>query len=176
MARTVVVVVGPGAGASDNDIQSAFRLGRQIAREGWVLVTGGRAAGVMDSVNKGAIAARQAGEGDSANCVTIGILPTEDTPGLSDAVDVPIVTGMGSGRNNINALTGDVMIACGMGLGTASEVALALKVGKKVILLGGSPEGREFFIGMGAQPVSEAEEAIEAAKMYLGRTGPGGRG
>jgi uncharacterized protein (TIGR00725 family) len=130
----------------------------------------------MDSVNKGAVAAREAGEGDSANCVTIGILPTEDTSGISEAVDVPVVTGMGSGRNNINALTGDVMIACGMGLGTASEIALALKVGKKVILLGGGPEAREFFIGMGAEPVSGPEEAIEAAKMNIGRLGPGEQG
>jgi len=167
LARTVIVVVGPGGGAEPADVRSAFELGRLIAREGWVLVTGGRDAGVMDAVNKGAIAAREAGEGDSVNCITVGILPGEDTSRVSAAIDVPIVTGMGSARNNINALTGQVVIACGMGLGTASEIALALKSRKKVILLGGSRESRFFFAGLGAQLVDAAEEAIQTVKIYL---------
>jgi uncharacterized protein (TIGR00725 family) len=172
LPRTVIVVVGPGQGAAHEDIRSAYQLGRLIAREGWVLVTGGRAAGVMDSVNKGAVSAREAGEGNSANCVTIGILPSQDTSGLSDAVDIPIITGMGSARNNINALTGDVMIACGIGLGTASEISLALKSGKRVICLGGSDASRAFFEKMGVQPVSGVEEAIEAARAYLAQNVP----
>lgn len=47
---------------------------------------------------------------------------------FTQAVDIPIVTGMGSARNNINALSSNVLVAVGMGPGTASEVALALKV------------------------------------------------
>ena len=46
---------------------------------------------------------------------------------MSEAVDLPIVTDLGNARNNINVLSSNVVIACGMGLGTASEVALALK-------------------------------------------------
>jgi len=173
LARTVIVVVGPGDGAQPEDVRSAFRLGGLIAREGWILVTGGRGAGVMDAVNRGAVSAREAGEGDSANCLTVGILPGDDTSGLSAAIDVPIVTGMGSARNNINALTGQVMIACGMGLGTASEIALALKSGRKVILLRGGQQSRSFFTDLGAQIVDDVEEAVQAVKLFLKKSRPG---
>ena len=50
-------------------------------------------------------------------------------------VDIPICTGMGSARNNINVLSSDVVIACGTGAGTTSEVMLALKSDKPVLLL-----------------------------------------
>ena len=43
---------------------------------------------------------------------------------------------MGSGRNIINVLSSDVVVACPGGAGTISEIALALKHGKTVICLG----------------------------------------
>ena len=46
---------------------------------------------------------------------------------MSDAVDIPIATGLGQGRNLINVLSSHVIIACGNGTGTASEIAFALK-------------------------------------------------
>src|SRR6266850_1082239 len=126
MSRVVVGVMGPGQSASKDAIAAAFELGRLIALEGWVLLTGGRNAGVMDAACKGA---REAGG------LTIGILPTTDTNEMSEAVDIPILTGMGQARNNINVLSSRVIFACGMGAGTASEIALAIKAGKTVILL-----------------------------------------
>jgi hypothetical protein len=91
----------------------------------------------MDAVNRGV---RQAGG------LTIGVVPGADRSFISDAVDVAIVTGMGSARNNINVLSSDVVIACGAGgAGTASEIALALKSKRPVILFNDRPESRALF-------------------------------
>jgi len=56
-------------------------------------------------------------------------------------------------RNNINVLSSDVVIACGMGAGTASEIALALKGNKKVILLNDNEESKCFFKTLSPQNV-----------------------
>ncbi|MGA7100521.1 MAG: hypothetical protein WB019_09665, partial [Pseudolabrys sp.] len=92
-----------------------------------------------EAVNEGA-------KNADGNALTIGILPGKDKKELSDCVDVGIVTGMDNARNNINILSSDVVIACGYGgSGTASEIALALKSGKPVILLNERRECIDFF-------------------------------
>ena len=128
--------MGPGEKATSIDVQNAYELGKVIAQEGWVLLTGGRNVGVMEAANQGA---------KSANGLTIGILPSEVSKGISEAVDIAIFTDMGNARNNINVLSSDVVIACGMGAGTASEIALALKGNKKVILLTDEEQSKVFF-------------------------------
>lgn len=162
MRRFVIGVMGAGDAARQSDVGCAFELGKLIAQQGWVLLSGGRNNGVMDAVNKGA---------REANGLTIGVLPTGDRASLSEAVDVAIVTGMGSARNNINVLSSDVVIACGVGgAGTASEIALALKAKKPVILLNGSDESRDFFKTIGGAAVHEADgarQAIEIAKALV---------
>ena len=75
----------------------------------------------------------------------VGVLPHASDRDISDAVDIAIMTGMGSARNNINVLSSDVVIACGMGAGTASEVALALKANKPIVLLTQHLESQLFF-------------------------------
>lgn len=131
MTKTIIGVMGPGKGATLKDITNAEELGQRIAREEWVLLTGGRNVGVMDAVSRGA---------KEAGGLTIGILPTEDKTEMSPHVDIPICTGMGSARNNINVLSSDVVVACGSGAGTASEVMLALKAGKPLVLLNPAPK------------------------------------
>lgn len=158
--RRVIGVMGAGDAARPQDIALARDLGAAIAREGWVLLSGGRDAGIMDAVNQGAHA---------AGGLTIGVLPTADTSHLSDAVDVAIVTGMGSARNAINVLSSDVVIACGVGgAGTASEIALALKSKKPVILLNDSEESRRYFAGIGGARVSAAETVAQAIVLARG--------
>ena len=126
MKRSIIIgVMGPGS-ATNKDLENAYKLGQLIASEGWILLNGGRNAGVMEASSKGA---------KSKNGLCLGILPDNDRDKISDYVDIPVITDMGSGRNNINVLSSDVVVACGMGTGTASEVALALKAGKSVILL-----------------------------------------
>lgn len=126
MSRIIIGVMGLGENATPTDCDLAYELGWRIAREGWVLLTGGRNRGVMESASQGA---------KSANGLTIGVLPGRDLQEVSAAVDIAIVTDMGNARNNINILSSHAIIACGMGLGTASEVALALKSQKPTILL-----------------------------------------
>ncbi|MEW6497880.1 MAG: TIGR00725 family protein [Cyanobacteriota bacterium] len=165
MRKIVIGVMGPEAGASECDRQNAYELGQHIAQAGWVLLTGGRNTGVMDASSKGAKA---------ANGLTVGILPTADDSAISDAVDIPIITGMGSARNNINVLSSDVVIACGMGAGTASEVALALKANKPIVLLTNHQESQLFFKSLSDDNIFFAatpEVAIQLVKEALTRQG-----
>jgi uncharacterized protein (TIGR00725 family) len=131
MAKTIIGVMGPGDGATSRNMENATELGKLIAHKGWILLTGGRNVGVMDAASKGA---QQAGG------LTVGILPSENRQNASEYVDIPICSGMGSARNNINVLSSDVIIACGMGAGTTSEIMLALKAEKPLILLNPSPK------------------------------------
>src|SRR4028118_843996 len=141
MGRKIIVgVLGPGAGATEEATAAAFAPGTLLAGEGWVLLSGGRSAGVMEAANRGA----RAGGG-----LTVGILPTADPCGASEFVDIPIITGMGQARNNINALSSQLLFACGMGAGTASEIALAFKAHKRVILLCMDQASEEFFKSLG---------------------------
>lgn len=149
----IVGVMGPGNQAGDDALLGAFQLGRLIALEGWVLLTGGRSAGVMDAASRGA---------KEAGGLTVGILPTSDVGSLSEAVDIPIITGLGQARNNINVLSSRVVFACGMGAGTASEVALTLKAGRPVILLYCTAEAEAFFKSLGGDDVFIATDPAEA--------------
>lgn len=126
MPKIIIGVMGPGKGATEQDIERASELGRLIAQAGWVLLTGGRNVGVMEAASKGA---------KEAGGFIVGILPSESKTGVSEFVDIPICTEMGSARNNINVLSSDVVVACGSGAGTTSEIMLALKAEKPVILL-----------------------------------------
>jgi hypothetical protein len=153
--------MGPGDRASKTEIKLACEIGQLIAQNDWILLTGGRNTGVMDAANKGAKA---------ANGLTVGILPSDRSVGISEAVDIAIFTDMGNARNNINVLSSNVIIACGMGAGTASEIALALKANKQVILLNAERESQVFFQKLGANNVFVArtpEQAIDLVKEIL---------
>ena len=66
-------------------------------------------------------------------------------------------------RNAINVLSSQVIVACGSGgAGTASEVALALKSGKPVILLVPDPSAAVFFRRLCGRVLqaSSPEEAV----------------
>jgi len=156
--------MGAGENARAEDMAAAFALGAAIAREGWVLLSGGRNSGVMDAVNRGA---------KEAGGITIGVVPGNDKSAMSDAVDIGIVTGMGSARNNINVLSSDVVIACGAGgAGTASEIALALKSKKPVILFNDRPESVTYFGSIGGALVHASDSidrTIEIARSLLAR-------
>lgn len=89
---------------------------------------------------------------------------------ISEGVDLAIITDLGNARNNINVLTSEVIIACGMGLGAASEVALALKNSKPVIFLDEDTQAWEFFRQFAPKEVffvTTPSQAIEIAKTLL---------
>lgn len=153
MRKLIVGVMGAGEAASAIECQQAFELGSAIAAQGWVLLTGGRNVGVMDAACRGA---QQAGG------LTIGILPDRTPANASEAVAIAICTGMGNARNVINVLSSDVVIACGLGAGTASEVAIALKEKKPVLLLAATHPQIEFFQSLGVVEMADSiEQAIE---------------
>ena len=156
MRKIIIGVMGPGAEAKVTELAYAYELGLLIGQQGWVLLTGGRNVGVMDAASLGAKA---------ANGLTIGILPTDDTSAISSSVDIAIITDMGNARNNINVLSSDVIIACGMGAGTASEIALALKENKKVILLNENQEGQHFFQNLSKDSIFIANSPGDAIKI-----------
>ncbi|WP_341525280.1 TIGR00725 family protein [Nostoc sp. UHCC 0302] len=161
MRKIIIGVMGSGEKATANDLQNAYELGQIIAKQGWVLLTGGRNVGVMDAASKGA----KSGDG-----LTIGILPNNNRDGISQAVDIAIFTDMGNARNNLNVLSSNVVIACGMGTGTASEIALALKGNKPVILLTNDEESKIFFKKLSPENVyivETVEDAIATVKTVL---------
>lgn len=160
MSRFVVGVIGAGR-ASARDELNARELGELLAREGWVVLSGGRRAGVMQAVNEGA--KRVAGS------LTIGILPTADAAqgSVSEHLDVAIYTGMGNARNNINVLSSNVVVACGAsGPGTVSEIALALKahVPRHVILLTDDQASITFFRKLGGAMLTIASTPSEVVE------------
>ena len=148
--------MGPGEQATATDLQNAYELGKLIAQQGWVLLTGGRNVGVMDAANQGA---------KSANGLTVGILPGNNTNDVSESVDLAIVTNLGNARNNINVLSADVVIACGMSAGTAAEIALALKANKKVILLNNNQESKLFFQRLSPENIYFVHSLVEVIKI-----------
>ena len=158
--RPVIGVMGPGDGASAPIRTLARTLGQGIAQRGWVLLTGGRNVGVMEEASQGA---REAGG------LVIGVLPDADGHRISDAVDVAIFSDLGNARNNVNTLSSDVVIACGMGAGTASEVALAIKNRRPTILLEASDAAIRFFqeLSPTIQIAQDASQALAWAENVL---------
>lgn len=135
MPKIVIGVMGPGDNPSPLDIEYAEQLGALIAKEHWILLTGGRNRGVMEAAMKGA---------RGNNGTTVGILPDEHKERMSEYTEIPVITGMGSARNAINVLSSDVVVAVGFGPGTMSEIMLALKAGKPIVALNQTAKATAF--------------------------------
>jgi len=159
MRKTIIGVMG-GESADKREIKYAYDLGALIAKEGWVLLNGGRPAGIMEASSKGC---------KEHGGMTVGILPGRDSSSTSKYIDIQILTGIGDARNYINVLSSDVVIACKGAAGTVSEIALALKNGKKVILLDFNIDDIfEEYRNSGLLLKAESpEEAIKLAKSFL---------
>lgn len=163
MKKIVIGVVGGGK-ATKRDKRYAYELGALIAKERWILLNGGRSAGIMEASSKGC--KEQGG-------ITLGILPGKNSTETSRYIDIQILTGMGDARNVIVALSSDVIIACKGRAGTISEIALALKNKREVILLDFDVDvifedyKKEGLLFKAASP----EEAIRVAKDILSAKG-----
>ena len=147
MTRPYVAVVGPGE-ASREELELAEAVGRAVAERGAVVVCGGL-GGAMEAACRGA---------KDAAGTTVGILPGSDRAAANEFVDVAIATGLGEARNALVVRAADVLIAVGGSWGTLSEIALALRTGRRVVGLGTWELGRD-----GIEPAADAAEAVTLA-------------
>jgi uncharacterized protein (TIGR00725 family) len=159
----VSVVGGGDCGAAEQAV--AEEVGRLIAMQGSVLVCGGM-GGVMEAAARGA---------KEAGGTTIGILPGHNRQGANRYLDHALTTGIGHARNLAVVSSGDVVIAIGGGYGTLSEIGLAAKIGRTVVILGG------WRLQGGASVDSilyarSASEAVEMAMLALKSTQDQSRG
>jgi len=162
MKRPLIIGIMGGAAANDNDMQDAYTLGGLIAKQGWVLLNGGRDTGVMAASAKGA---------SDQDGLTIGILPGNTIEHASEYIRIPIVTGIGNARNCINILSSDVVVACPGGMGTLSEIALALKCSRPVILLNYEEEERfeSFQLEGRLSYAASPQEVIDKIQRFISR-------
>ena len=111
---------------------AAEEVGRLLAARGCVVVTGGLGE-VMAAAHRGAKA---------AGGTTIAILPGERRADANPWADHVVVTGVGHARNLAVAASGDAVIAVGGSWGTLAEIAFAMRLGRRVVVLDGpSVEG-----------------------------------
>jgi uncharacterized protein (TIGR00725 family) len=147
MATQVAVV---GSGAEWEHV--AEEVGRLLASRGCTVVTGGLDE-VMAAAHRGA---------KSAGGTTIAVLPGESRDAANPWSDHVVVTGIGHARNLAVAASGDAVIAVGGSYGTIAEMALALRLGRRVVALPGAP------ILDGTVRAATPEEAVELALRDLG--------
>jgi uncharacterized protein (TIGR00725 family) len=160
--QRIICVVGGGAIVAPEDSAiyvQARETGKLIAEAGCILLCGGR-GGVMEAAARGA---REAGG------LTIGILPNRRANAganePNEFIDVAVFTGLGDGRNYVNACAADAVIALAGGAGTLSEIALAFKVGTPVVYL----DAWQFLAAekQFAAPVVETAEAAVVRALEL---------
>ncbi|HSP60149.1 MAG TPA: TIGR00725 family protein [Ornithinimicrobium sp.] len=150
--RTYVGVVGPGAGASAQQVDVARDLGRALAEVGFIVVTGG-----LDGVMAGAATGCHEVGG-----LSIGLLPGSDREAADPHHTVTLPTGLGELRNGLLVRASDALVAVGSSWGTLSEVALACRTGVPVVLLGWEPQLLTGIDGPGRPPVrvDSVDEAV----------------
>ncbi len=147
MARPVYIAVIGGSEISAELADLARQVGREVARQGAVLLCGGL-GGVMAAAAQGA---------QAAGGVSLGILPDGDHRGANPYLTYTIATNLGHARNMLIAHSADAVIAVDGSYGTVSEAAIALKLGKPVIAL------KVTWDLPGLQRASSAEAAVAMA-------------
>ena len=145
-----IAVVGAGA-CSSSEESAAEEVGALLARASAVIVCGGL-SGVMEAACRGA--RREGG-------VTVGLLPGSDRAAANPHVAVAIPTGLGELRNGLVVRAADALIAVGGEFGTLSEIAFALKLGKRVVGLGTWELPRR------GDAILRASSAAEAVRLAL---------
>ncbi|HSJ25115.1 MAG TPA: TIGR00725 family protein [Longimicrobiales bacterium] len=143
-----IAVCGPG-NATAGEAELAREVGALLAEAGAVLICGGL-GGAMEAAARGAA---------SRGGLTVGVLPGNDSTAANPYIVLPLPTGMGEMRNALVVRFADAVIAVGGGWGTLSEVALAMKTGKPVVLL--APDRARDL------PVPEAADAADAVRLAL---------
>ena len=124
-----IAVVGPRE-ATTAQLKCALCVGQVLGAVRVPVVCGGK-HGVMAAVSEGVWRSRG---------MVIGLLPEGDTSLANPYLSIALPTGLGITRNALIARAARLMIAVGGGLGTTSEMALALQWGTPVLSMHGAPE------------------------------------
>ncbi len=148
--RPIIAVVG-GSTVSTEVYKTAREVGQAVAAAGAILVTGGL-GGVMQAASQGA---------KEKGGMVIGILPGFSRSEANPYVDIPIVTGLGDGRNMLIVQTAEALIALPGEYGTLSEIALALKISRPVVSLG------SWEVSSNIIKAETAQEAVERATKMI---------
>ncbi len=127
--RQPVAIVGP-RDASPEQLACARRLGALLGRCKVPVLCGGK-GGVMQAASQGV---------QDSGGIVIGLLPEDDDALANDHLTVTLPTGMGISRNALIARAAVLMVAVGGGLGTTSEMALALQWNKPVFTIHNAPQ------------------------------------
>jgi uncharacterized protein (TIGR00725 family) len=125
--KRLVAVCGPGGAVAPELLRVAERVGTLLGTAGVDVVTGGL-DGVMAAAARGA---------HTAGGRAIGILPGADARAGNEYLSVTLATGVGQLRNGLVVNAADAVIAVGGSWGTLSEIALACRAGKPVVLIRG---------------------------------------
>lgn len=126
--KTIIGVIGSDGKISEHAEKISENIGQEIARNGLVLLCGGR-GGVMEAASKGA---------RKGNGLVIGILPGLDKKESNPYLDVALTTGINNARNALVASCSDAVIVINGRIGTLSEIGLALCYDKPVIAVRGT--------------------------------------
>jgi uncharacterized protein (TIGR00725 family) len=115
----------------------AYRVGKEIALSGSVLICGGL-GGVMEAACKGA---------KEANGNTVGIIPQDKFSFANQFCDIVICSGIGFARDFIVATSSDGIIAVGGGIGTLIEMSVGYMIKKKIVAISLSGGVSEVYAG-----------------------------
>lgn len=155
--KKVVSVIGGGS-CPPEDYACAREVGRLLAERGYVVVTGGL-GGVMEAASRGA---------SEAGGEVIGVLPGIVRSEANPYVSIALTTGMRDARNLIVATSGHAVVAVGGSFGTLSEIAFALKHGRRVIGIGTWTLPEHRVPSEGVLVVSSPAEAVDEVVAIVG--------
>ena len=161
--KALVSVIGAAVCTTAQEA-AAQEVGKLLAESGVILVCGGR-SGVMEAACRGAF---------QAGGWTIGLLPGTDHEAGNPYLSIAIPTGLGHARNVLVAQAGQAVFASGGEYGTLSEIAIALKMGKKVVGLHTWKAENHGGRLAEVHAVESPEAAVSIVNTFLSQSGEGG--
>lgn len=150
IVRRVVAVCGPGGAVADDLVRLSAQVGELVTKAGFDIVTGGL-DGVMAAAARGA---RNAGGR------VLGLLPGTDARTGNEHLSMALPTGLGQLRNGLVVNAADAVIAVGGSWGTLSEIALAARADKPVVVVRGWQVMDESGQPLPIPTAGDADEAV----------------
>ena len=148
MPRPYVAIIGPDESATDANLRDAYTAGAWLAQRDVIIVCGGL-GGVMGAAADGAA---------SAGGLVVGLLPGLERSTAHPSVTIAIPTGLGELRNGLVVRSADAVLAIGGSWGTLSEIALAMRTGVPLVVVG-SP----IPVALSVREAASIEEALPLA-------------